>query len=292
MATKTPFMQFYPSDWFADTRILSLATRGAWLDMICAMHVRGTDSVCGTTERLAGLIGCTESELIDAVLELKENDVADIEIKDGETGCNGDVTLLKRGCNAHVTLTCRRLKKAIIEREKTAERVKKFRAKEACNGNETNGDDQKNQGCNGDETFEGEEKKEKKNPPTPPKKQSKEPIPPSQGAPTREEDFFPHSVDEVIELSKLPWCAMKCTKAQAEAYFTDRLAKDWTPYGQSRLKSKVQICADLKKWLMRDQNNQNKTNGKQNGNNNGKRDVRVIANDPGEFDPADDGSNF
>jgi len=107
--------------------------------------------------------------------------------------------------------------------------------------------------------------------------------------PAHTEDPYPHSVDEVIALSKLPWCAMRCTKEQAEAYFTDRLAKDWTPYGQDRMKSKVQICADLKKWLMRDQN---KTNGKQNGNNNGKRDVRVISNDPAKFDPADDGSNI
>ena len=90
-----------------------------------------------------------------------------------------------------------------------------------------------------------------------------------------------------MELAKHPWCGMPCSKEQAEVYFTDRVSRDWIPYGQQRpLHSMAQVCADLKKWLMRDRNNENERKLKNASNS------RHIANDPGDYDPADDGSNF
>ena len=256
MATKMPFLQFYPADWAADTRILSLSARGAWLELICAMYVRGrTDTVSGTPERLAGLIGCTKDEFLSALEELKSNDIADIE-----------------ECNGVVTVTCRRFREEKNEREKTNSRVKKFREtqmKRDCNG-------ESNESVTGDISYI--------------RVQNKEITLASDKEKALQEDFLPHSIDDVIELAKHPYCGMPCSWEQASAYFTDRVQRDWIPHGQnSRLNTIYRVAADLKKWLMRDQN---KTNGRQNGNNNGKRDVRVISNDPAKFDPADDGSNI
>lgn len=98
---------------------------------------------------------------------------------------------------------------------------------------------------------------------------------------------LPHSVQEILELAGHPWCFMKCTKEQAEAYFTDRVARDWIPYGQNKkIGSLAQICADLKKWLMRDQN-EIKERKTRNGNNRNN-----FENDATAYDASDDGSNI
>ena len=101
MAVKYPFMQFYPSDWIADTRMLTLAARGAWLELILAMHLHGrADSVSGTPEMLARLIGCSEDEIMRVLEELKNNDIADVSLD----------------CHRNVTVTCRRLQRELAER--------------------------------------------------------------------------------------------------------------------------------------------------------------------------------
>lgn len=98
---------------------------------------------------------------------------------------------------------------------------------------------------------------------------------------------FPHSAEEVMELAKLPYCGMLCTREQADAYFTDRVSRDWIPYGQQRqMKSKSQICADLKKWLMRDKNNENERKAK-------RGDVKHnFDNDPAKYGPMEDEPEF
>ena len=111
MANNKP-LEFYPADWSADTRILSLAARGAWLELIAAMHVSGrTSSVTGSMERLSGLIGCSVQELKDVLAELEKQDVAEV----------------SRECHGDVTITCRRFKREQIEREKATERKRKER---------------------------------------------------------------------------------------------------------------------------------------------------------------------
>ena len=98
---------------------------------------------------------------------------------------------------------------------------------------------------------------------------------------------FPHSVDEVIALSQNPLCGMPCSLEQAEAYFTDRVSRDWIPYGQQRqIRNQTQLAADLKKWLMRDLNNERERKAK-NAN-----DSRHYTNDASQYDAADDGSNI
>ena len=254
MSTKLPFIQFYPVDWSADTRILSLSARGAWLEMIIAMHVRGrTDTVSGTPARLAGLIGCSETEFLSVLEELKTNDIAEI------TECNGVVTVV-----------CRRLKSEKNERENTRERVKRHR----CNGDVT----EMKQDCSEDVTVGRVQSTEKENPLTGVKEKTLH----------QPHTFeFPKSVKEVLKLAEHPWCGMKCTEEQANAYFTDRVSRAWIPYGQQKpISSMAQICADLKKWLMRDQN-EIKERKTRNGN-----DTRFINNESSSYDESDDGSNI
>lgn len=123
---KYPYIQFYPADWIADTRILSLPARAVWLELILAMHQRGrTGTLTGTTERLAGLCGCSVPELTAALDELIATGTAD----------------MKRCSNGIVTVICRRLKNEETERENIKNRVRDFRAKRnsnaGCNANVT-----------------------------------------------------------------------------------------------------------------------------------------------------------
>lgn len=200
MANKMPYMQFYPIDWSIDTRILSLSARGAWLELIMAMHVRGRiSSISGTLQRLAGLVGCSEKEMASVLKELKENNVADI-VTEMKRGCNGDVTEFSGGCNGNVTPENTEYRK---ENPLTGVKEKP-------------------------RTFE-------KNSVTTPLQTD-----------------YPKSVDEVLDLAKTPMCGLPCTRDQADAYFTDRMRKDWTINGQRNRMPVGAVALDLKAWLMRD----------------------------------------
>ena len=122
MAAKYPFMQFYPSDWIADTRMLTLAARGAWLELILAMHLHGrTDSVSGTPESLARLIGCSGSEIMPILDELQNNSVA----------------VVSRDCHGNVTVTCRRLQREQHQRCIDTARQRKNRLSRFCHASVT-----------------------------------------------------------------------------------------------------------------------------------------------------------
>ena len=103
---KYPYIQFYPADWIADTRILSLPARAVWLELILTMHQRGrTGTLTGTAERLAGLCGCSVPELTAALDELVATGTADI----------------SREIPAVFTVTCRRMQLEQAERDRTRE---------------------------------------------------------------------------------------------------------------------------------------------------------------------------
>lgn len=242
MANKMPFMQFYPVDWSIDTRILSLSARGAWLELIMAMHVRGRIScISGTLQRLAGLVGCSEKEMASVLKELKENNVADI-VTEMKRDCNGD-------CNTNVTeiitITCRRFQHAENERDTTKKRVQKHRANVDRNGDVTefSGD------CNGNVTPENTEYR-KENPLTGVKEKPRTFEKNSVTTPLQTD--YPKSVDEVLAISRMPMCGLPCTRDQADAYFTDRMRKDWTINGQRNRMPVGAVALDLKAWLMRD----------------------------------------
>lgn len=92
----------------------SPATRGIWMDLLCAIHeLDHAGQVTGTPEQLSRLCRCGVVEFVDAFKEFRASSVADV------TERNGIVTVISR-----------RMKRDNIEREKTNERVKKHR----CNG--------------------------------------------------------------------------------------------------------------------------------------------------------------
>jgi len=112
--SKLPFLQFYPSDYLVDTRVLSLAARGAWVDIICVLHkssTRGTLTLPG--RGWARIMGATEADFQSALSEIEEMKVGDV-IRNG----NGDVSV-----------TCRRMMNESITREQTRLRVQNHRKK-------------------------------------------------------------------------------------------------------------------------------------------------------------------
>jgi len=78
---KQPYIPFYVGDYLKDTRILPLAVRGAWVDLILFMWdapVRG--EIIGTIQDFARLMSCNESEAKFALDLLKQKSTADFEL--------------------------------------------------------------------------------------------------------------------------------------------------------------------------------------------------------------------
>jgi hypothetical protein len=83
MATKMPFMRFFPSDHRSDPnlRLCSIAARGLWVELICLMHEAvpyGHLIVSGrapTDADLAVLVGMPSDQLSDLIAELEAHDV-------------------------------------------------------------------------------------------------------------------------------------------------------------------------------------------------------------------------
>lgn len=110
---RRPALLFYTGDWKKDPQLsqCSPATRGIWVDLLCAMH---DDDECG---RLAGdeaalaRIGrCTVAELRDCVAELKATKTATVTFRNGR-----------------VTLVNRRMSREHVERKANAARQKRYR---------------------------------------------------------------------------------------------------------------------------------------------------------------------
>ena len=132
-------MQFYPADWLGDTRSLSLAAKGAWIDILCILHSSTTRG-----ERTLSLIewsrimGASLEQSVSVIDELATSGVADVS-QNGNAVCNG---ICNAVCNANVTpdvtlvtLCNRRMKNEAITqaqaraiaREKTRIRVERHR---------------------------------------------------------------------------------------------------------------------------------------------------------------------
>lgn len=76
---KLPYMQFYPADYLRDTRCLSLAARGGWIDILCALWnapKRGRRTL--SIEGWAGEIGKGIEETNRVISELRENEIGKI----------------------------------------------------------------------------------------------------------------------------------------------------------------------------------------------------------------------
>ena len=119
--TKLPFIQFYPSDFLQDTRILSLAGRGAWMDLLCAMWVapeRG--KLEWTMDQLTNFLGCSAELSTSIIDELMKSGVG-VFVTDG---------------NGNVTVKSRRMQREESQRKQLRARVQRHR-NASCNASVT-----------------------------------------------------------------------------------------------------------------------------------------------------------
>ncbi len=99
--------------WQSDPALsqCSLAARGFWLEILCAMYAQEVYTVTGGVEKIARMTRCDSSEVAKYAIELKDANVCDVTLG------NGDVTLLSR-----------RLKRDISVKEQTRLRVQRSRS--------------------------------------------------------------------------------------------------------------------------------------------------------------------
>lgn len=119
---KKPSFQFYPGDWLKDPslRSCSPATRGIWMDLLCAIHEKDTCGISGTVDQLARIAGCFPDEMKTAIEELDRTGTADVEYGD-----------------AVVLVTSRRLERVAARRIRSRERAGTFRQKRQRNAGVT-----------------------------------------------------------------------------------------------------------------------------------------------------------
>lgn len=115
MGRELPYMAWFPNDWLGDpgVTVLSLASRAVWFDLLCAMHLRRTGTLCEAPEILRRLARCTADELASAIDEFETS---------------GTATVVRER-NGRVSITCRRIDREIRSREKNREYVAKHREK-------------------------------------------------------------------------------------------------------------------------------------------------------------------
>ncbi len=144
---KLPWIKFEVLEWMRDTRPLSLASKGAWMDIICALH--GSQNRGTLTLPVVGwarLLGASIDQVEAVIAELSNMQTANI----------------AREANGDVTVSCRRMLRDDLTREQTRQRVKNHRDKKRdrdCNMDRNNGG---NVVCNASETVQKIEVRRKK----------------------------------------------------------------------------------------------------------------------------------
>lgn len=112
---KLPWFKFNPSWWITDTDLTKCtpATRGVWIDLLCAMHQSGrSGELSGTTDQIARLARCSTAELTQALTELQTTGTADVTFR-----------------NNNVTVVNRLMKREAKERKDNSKRQERFREK-------------------------------------------------------------------------------------------------------------------------------------------------------------------
>src|SRR6266851_4554542 len=131
---KNPSFPFYPADWIRDTRCLSPAAKGAWIDLLSEMwwaQNRGTLTL--PLVGYARVIGATVDQAVTLLGELIDMQICNAFTEQGtplghlsemiSQGVTEDVTT----CNGKVTLVSRRMEREEKERKSGALRVARFR---------------------------------------------------------------------------------------------------------------------------------------------------------------------
>lgn len=123
---KLPALLFYTGDWLKDPQLsmCSPATRGIWMDLLCAMHENGrTGTLSGTTDQIARVCRCSPADLSSALDELSCTKAANVTLRNGT-----------------VTVENRRMVRESKTRLLTQNRVNRHReecAKKPCNADVT-----------------------------------------------------------------------------------------------------------------------------------------------------------
>lgn len=89
---KAPAFQFYPMDWCRDTATLSLAAKGAWMDILCALwwsETRG--KMTASPDDWARTLREVIHNTMTVIGELKSKKIADFIVHP-----NGDITVISR----------------------------------------------------------------------------------------------------------------------------------------------------------------------------------------------------
>lgn len=125
---KQPAFQFYTGDWLKDPALSKCApaTRGIWIDAVCAMHeMDHCGELRGTSEQLARILRCSPAEVEAAIADLKANDAADVTVTSAQISC--DMSQKCHALSQIVTLSCRRMKREYKIRKEATLRQQKHR---------------------------------------------------------------------------------------------------------------------------------------------------------------------
>jgi hypothetical protein len=117
---------FYTGDWMKDPNLskCSAATRGIWMDLLCAMHENGrTGIITGTITELAQMCRCSEQEMRYTIVTLAKNEVAKISKSNARS--------------QKVTVVNRRMNREHKVREATRLRAQRHRARSHGNADVT-----------------------------------------------------------------------------------------------------------------------------------------------------------
>jgi hypothetical protein len=120
--TKFPAMQFYIGDWLKDPelRMCCPATRGVWIDWLCAMHeLDRCGQVVGSVVQLARLGHCTTDEVASTLAEIERTKTA----------------VVTRDSHGIVTVTNRRMRRAYEDRVNACHRKRKERGQDSLTEN-------------------------------------------------------------------------------------------------------------------------------------------------------------
>jgi hypothetical protein len=114
------YIEFVVGDWLKDPAVslLKPATRGIWMDAICAMHeLDQCGRIEGEVSDLARICRCTSNEMRAALDDLKMRNAAEI-------------TEHVTNCHTVVTLTNRRMRRKWTDRNSCRERKQRQRSRE------------------------------------------------------------------------------------------------------------------------------------------------------------------
>jgi hypothetical protein len=127
---KMPAFQFYPGDWIQDTRALTLAAKGAWIDILCALwrsQTRG--SLTLPLIGWARLIGGSADQAAAVISELVGMRICESNLDE-----NLERKILSGDSKAEVRIECRRMTREEKDRQINGLYQKRHREKDRSKG--------------------------------------------------------------------------------------------------------------------------------------------------------------